>query len=49
MKEEKIKRGRQECEVFSRVCGYMRPTKNWNAGKQAEFADRKMFNVSNIK
>jgi len=37
---------RQECEIVSRVVGYMRPIKNWNQGKQAEFEDRKMFDVS---
>jgi hypothetical protein len=24
------------CEVFSRVCGYLRPIKGWNKGKKAE-------------
>ena len=33
------------CEVFSRVSGYLRPTSNWNKGKQAEFTMRKKFNV----
>lgn len=32
-----------ECEVYSRVVGYYRPVSNWNAGKQAEFADRALF------
>ena len=32
------------CEVYSRVCGYLRPITQWNEGKQAEFKDRKMFN-----
>lgn len=27
-------------EVYSRVVGYLRPVQQWNAGKQAEFADR---------
>ena len=31
------------CEVFSRVCGYFRPIKSWNDGKQSEFTDRKTF------
>jgi ribonucleoside-triphosphate reductase len=39
---------RQECEVYSRVTGYLRPVKQWNDGKQAEFANRKMFNVENM-
>jgi len=32
-----------ECEVYSRVVGYMRPVKQWNDGKQAEFSIRKTF------
>ncbi len=32
------------CEVYSRVCGYLRPTASWNKGKQEEFALRKTFN-----
>ncbi len=35
----------QECEVYSRVVGYLRPTKQWNPGKQSEWADRKTFNI----
>ena len=33
------------CEVYSRVCGYLRPTFAWNAGKQQEFKERKMFDA----
>lgn len=29
------------CEVYSRVCGYLRPTQSWNKGKQEEFKQRK--------
>jgi len=36
---------RQECEVFSRIVGYLRPVNAWNPGKQAEFGDRKEFRV----
>ena len=32
-------------EVYSRVCGYHRPVKNWNRGKQEEFAQRKVYEV----
>jgi ribonucleoside-triphosphate reductase len=32
-----------ECEVFARVVGYLRPVKQWNEGKQAEFSQRKLF------
>jgi len=37
---------RQECEVYSRVVGYLRPVKQWNDAKQAEFGDRREFKVS---
>jgi len=30
-------------EIYSRVVGYLRPVKLWNKGKQAEFADRKVY------
>ncbi len=36
---------RQRCEIYSRVVGYLRPIRQWNKGKQAEFADRKMFSA----
>ena len=35
----------QECDVYSRVVGYLQPIKQWNKGKRAEFKDRKMFNI----
>ena len=31
---------RQPCEVYSRVNGYLRPVKQWNDAKSAEFSDR---------
>ena len=33
----------QECEVYSRIVGYLRPTNQWNPGKLSEFKDRKTF------
>jgi len=36
----------QPCEVYSRIVGYLRPVKNWNAGKQEEFKERLNYNVS---
>jgi len=36
----------QETEVYSRVVGYLRPVKQWNSGKLAEYADRKTFRVA---
>jgi ribonucleoside-triphosphate reductase len=42
-----IKRPKNKCgqitEIFSRVCGYHRPIKNWNKGKREEFRERKNF------
>ena len=35
----------QDCEVYSRVVGYLRPVSQWNEGKQAEYGDREMFKV----
>jgi len=35
----------EECEVYSRVVGYLRPLKQWNKGKQEEFKMRRMFAV----
>jgi len=32
-----------ETEVYSRVVGYLRPVKQWNDGKRAEFSLRKTF------
>jgi len=34
------------CEVYSRVVGYLRPVDQWNDGKQAEFNIRKMYDQS---
>jgi ribonucleoside-triphosphate reductase len=35
----------EETEIYSRVVGYFRPVKQWNIGKRAEFAERKLYNV----
>ncbi len=37
-----------ECEIYSRVVGYLRPVSQWNKGKAAEFKQRKTFNINNI-
>jgi ribonucleoside-triphosphate reductase len=34
----------RECEVYSRVVGYLRPVSAWNNGKQAEWSVRKTYN-----
>ena len=36
----------KETEVYSRVVGYLRPIKQWNNGKQAEFSMRRVFKVA---
>jgi len=38
-----------ECEVYSRVVGYLRPVIQWNRGKQQEFSDRKTFDIKEKK
>lgn len=34
-----------ECEVYSRIVGYIRPVKQWNASKAEEFKKRITFNM----
>lgn len=34
-----------ECEIYSRIVGYIRPVKQWNKGKKAEFLNRKTFDM----
>ena len=38
-----------DCEVYSRVVGYLRPVIQWNRGKQQEFSDRKTFDIKEEK
>jgi anaerobic ribonucleoside-triphosphate reductase len=35
----------RETEVYSRVVGYLRPVKQWNDGKRAEYRKRKTFRM----
>jgi ribonucleoside-triphosphate reductase len=37
---------RQECEIYSRVTGYLTPIRQWNDAKLAEFYNRKTFDVA---
>ena len=37
----------QEAEVYSRITGYYRPVKNWNAGKTQEYKNRTSYDVAN--
>jgi len=45
-KQERCSICNEETEVYSRVVGYLRPVKQWNNGKQAEFGMRKTFKVA---
>lgn len=38
-----------DCEVFSRVVGYIRPVRQWNEGKKTEFEIRKTFVIEDNK
>jgi len=35
----------RQCEVYSRVVGYLRPVQQWHTGKKEEFKTRKMFKM----
>jgi len=39
----------QECTVFSRIVGYLRPVKQWNEGKLQEFRERAVFDNGGIE
>ncbi len=34
----------QQCEVYSRVVGYIRPVSQWHKGKKQEYGERKEYN-----
>ncbi len=36
-------------EVYSRVVGFYRPVKQWNDGKQEEFKERKVYDITSTK
>jgi ribonucleoside-triphosphate reductase len=46
-KQERCSVCSEETEVYSRVVGYLRPVKQWNEGKLAEFKMRKTFKSYN--
>lgn len=33
----------RECEVYSRIVGYLRPVSQWNNGKKQEYQERKEY------
>lgn len=37
---------RQRTEIWSRCCGYLRPSSQYNDAKQAEFKERVMFDAN---
>jgi anaerobic ribonucleoside-triphosphate reductase len=41
--QESLAAKRTPCEVFSRIVGYIRPIKQWNPGKYAEYFERKTY------
>lgn len=43
--QERPKAWRVKCAIFSRVVGYYAPLDNWNAGKVAEFNQRRTYSV----
>jgi ribonucleoside-triphosphate reductase len=46
--QERCAHCNQETEIYSRVVGYLRPVKQWNDGKQAEYAMRKTYRVDSV-
>ena len=36
----------QECEVYSRVVGYIRPVQQWHKGKKQEYGERQEFKIT---
>jgi ribonucleoside-triphosphate reductase len=44
-----VLRNFQECEIYSRVVGYIRPVSQWNNGKKEEYTDRKVYNIPIVK
>ena len=43
--QKKCSKCLKECEVYSRVTGYLRPVKQWNAGKQAEYSLKVTYKI----
>lgn len=44
MKED-INSKRTKCEIYSRVCGYLRPINQFNPGKIQEFHERVNYKI----
>lgn len=37
----------EDCEVYSRIVGYLRPVSQWHIGKKQEYKERKEFKYVN--
>ncbi len=37
--------GYKECEVYSRIVGYLRPVNQWNEGKRKEYEEREEYDI----
>ena len=46
--KDNILRNYSNCSVYSRIVGYMRPVESWNTAKQADFRERKIFDLNTI-
>lgn len=44
-KAEKCPKCGEECEIYSRIVGYLRPVSQWNDGKRKEFSLRKTYKI----
>lgn len=47
-KESPSLKNYQECEVYSRIVGYLRPVSQWNLAKQKEYQQRKEYSLKKI-
>ena len=47
--KDPVLRDWQECEVFARVVGYLRATRQWNKGKKSEYVNRVNFDMEGYK
>ena len=43
--KQKMTKCNSQCEIYSRVTGYMRPVCSWNKGKREEFKDRSTYKI----
>src|SRR3972149_6246700 len=41
--------GFQQCEVYSRIVGYLRPLQQWNPSKAEEYSERKEYKMNSGK